>query len=211
MDAVRAQITGLVLAGGRGRRVGGQDKGRMTWGGSPLAEHALARLRPQVGTLLVSANRNLAQYAQGGVPVLPDVYAGFQGPLAGLHAGLSGCATPWLVTVACDVPDFPPDLVARLWQGKGDAPAAYAVCGERAQPTFALYARTLLPTLETFLASGERRMSTWLTTLGAAAVPFDDEAAFVNLNREGDFVVGDAARGGLPNFMRHPIRSPSSP
>ena len=211
MDAPRAQITGLVLAGGRGRRVGGQDKGRMAWGGSTLAEHAAARLRPQVGTLLVSANRNLAQYAQGGVPVLPDVYAGFQGPLAGLHAGLSGCATPWLVTVACDVPNFPPDLVARLWQGKGDAPAAYAVCGDRAQPTFALYARTLLPTLETFLASGERRLRAWLTTLGAAAVPFDDEAAFVNLNREGDFVAGDAARGGLPNFMRHPIRSPSSP
>ncbi|MBR4736336.1 MAG: molybdenum cofactor guanylyltransferase [Rhodocyclaceae bacterium] len=211
MDAPRAQITGLVLAGGQGRRVGGQDKGRMTWGGSPLAEHALARLRPQVGALLVSANRNLAQYAQGGVPVLPDVYAGFQGPLAGLHAGLSDCATPWLVTVACDVPNFPPDLVARLWQGKGDAPAAYAVCGDRAQPTFALYARTLLPTLETFLASGERRLRAWLTTLGAAAVRFDDEAAFVNLNREGDFVAGDAARGGLPNFMRHPIRSPSSP
>ena len=183
----------------------------MAWGDSTLAEHAAARLRPQVGTLLVSANRNLAQYAQQGVPVLPDVYAGFQGPLAGLHAGLSGCATPWLVTVACDVPNFPPDLVARLWQGKGDAPAAYAVCGERAQPTFALYARTLLPALETFLASGERRLRAWLTTLGAAAVPFDDEAAFVNLNREGDFVAGDAARGGLPNFMRHPIRSPSSP
>lgn len=191
MDAPRAQITGLVLAGGQGRRVGGQDKGRMMWGGSPLAEHALARLRPQVGALLLSANRNLAHYAQGGVPVLPDVYAGFQGPLAGLHAGLSGCATPWLVTVACDVPNFPPDLVARLWQGRGEAQAAYAVCGDRAQPTFALYARTLLPTLETFLASGERRMRTWLTTLGAVAVPFDDAAAFANLNRLEDFAHGE--------------------
>ena len=191
MDAPRAQITGLVLAGGQGRRVGGQDKGRMMWGGSPLAEHALARLRPQVGALLLSANRNLAHYAQGGVPVLPDVYAGFQGPLAGLHAGLSDCATPWLVTVACDVPNFPPDLVTRLWQGRGAAQAAYAVCGDRPQPTFALYARTLLPALETFLASGERRMRAWLQTLDAAAVPFDDAAAFANLNRMGDFV--DAA------------------
>lgn len=191
MDAPRAQITGLVLAGGQGRRVGGQDKGRMKWGGSPLAEHALTRLRPQVGALLVSANRNLAQYAQGGVPVLPDVYAGFQGPLAGLHAGLSDCATPWLVTVACDVPNFPPDLVARLWRGRGAAQAAYAVCGERAQPTFALYARTLLPALETFLASGERRMRTWLTTLDAVAVPFDDAAAFANLNRLEDFAHGE--------------------
>lgn len=191
MDAPRAQITGLVLAGGQGRRVGGQDKGRMRWGGSPLAEHALARLRPQVGALLLSANRNLAHYAQGGVPVLPDVYAGFQGPLAGLHAGLSDCATPWLVTVACDVPNFPPDLVARLWQGRGAAQAAYAVCGDRPQPTFALYARTLLPTLETFLASGERRMCTWLQTLNAAAVPFDDAAAFANLNRLEDFAHGE--------------------
>ena len=191
MDAPRAQITGLVLAGGQGRRVGGQDKGRMKWGGSPLAEHALTRLRPQVGALLLSANRNLAHYAQGGVPVLPDVYAGFQGPLAGLHAGLSDCATPWLVTVACDVPNFPPDLVARLWQSRGEAQAAYAVCGDRPQPTFALYARTLLPTLETFLASGERRMRTWLTTLDAVAVPFDDAAAFANLNRMGDFAHGE--------------------
>ena len=191
MDAPRAQITGLVLAGGQGRRVGGQDKGRMRWGGSPLAEHALTRLRPQVGALLLSANRNLAHYAQGGVPVLPDVYAGFQGPLAGLHAGLSDCATPWLVTVACDVPNFPPDLVARLWQGKGAAQAAYAVCGDRPQPTFALYARTLLPTLETFLASGERRMRTWLQTLNAAAVLFDEAAAFANLNRLEDFAHGE--------------------
>ena len=107
-------ITGLVLAGGRGSRMGGVDKGLQNHHGVPLALHALLRLAPQVGLTMINANRNLAAYESMGVPVWPDALADFAGPLAGFLAGLEHCDTPYLVTVPCDSPRFPEDLVARL-------------------------------------------------------------------------------------------------
>ena len=109
-----AEITGLVLAGGRGSRMGGVDKGLQNHLGMPLAMQALLRLGPQVGALMINANRNLGAYESMGVPVWPDAQLDYPGPLAGFLAGLEHCETPYLVTVPCDTPNFPTDLVARL-------------------------------------------------------------------------------------------------
>src|SRR6476661_9914986 len=107
-------VTGLILAGGRGSRMGGVDKGLQNFRGMPLALQTLMRLQPQVSDVLVNANRNLAAYEALGVPVWPDALPDFAGPLAGFLTGLERCETPWLATVPCDTPLFPPDLVARL-------------------------------------------------------------------------------------------------
>ena len=107
-------ITGLILAGGRGSRMGGVDKGLQNHLGMPLAMHALLRLGPQVGEIMINANRNLGAYEAMGVPVWPDTLPDYAGPLAGFLAGLEHCETPYLVTVPCDSPLFPDDLVQRL-------------------------------------------------------------------------------------------------
>ena len=183
----RAHITGLVLAGGRGSRMGGVDKGLQTLDGVPLARIALERLAPQVGRLMVNANRHLETYAGFGVPVWPDAAADFPGPLAGFLAGLEHCETPWLATVPCDSPRFPADLVAQLASAVGDAPAAVAATREaggvlQRQPVFALLRATLAPDLAAYLADGGRRIDAWLRALGAVQVPFEDVEAFVNVN-----------------------------
>ena len=115
----RDQITGVILAGGRGSRMGGADKGLQPYRGVPLAMHALLRLAPQVGEVMINANRNLAAYESMGAAVWPDALADYPGPLAGFLAGLEHCTTPYLVTVPCDSPHFPEDLVARLAQRAG--------------------------------------------------------------------------------------------
>lgn len=184
MDA--SQITGLVLCGGRGSRMGGVDKGLQTLGGAPLVQHALQRLKPQVGALMINANRHLDTYAGFGVPVWPDENADYAGPLAGFLAGLSHCATPWLATVPCDSPRFPLDLVARLAQGIGDAPAAIATTLEQGQvqrqPVFCLMSRALMGNLQSFIAEGGRKIEHWLTRQGGVDVAFDDASAFFNAN-----------------------------
>ena len=111
-------VTGIVLAGGLGRRMGdtvdGVDKGLLSLSGKPLVAHVIERLVPQVDVLLVNANRNADSYAQFGCQVVPDVIGGFAGPLAGLHAGMLAAATEWVVTAPCDSPLLPPNLVERL-------------------------------------------------------------------------------------------------
>ncbi|WP_164962111.1 molybdenum cofactor guanylyltransferase MobA [Rubrivivax sp. JA1026] len=177
----RDEVTGLVLAGGLGRRMGGVDKGLLAWQGRPLAQHALQRLAPQVGALAVSANRHLDTYAGFGVPVLTDTLPGSLGPLAGLLAGLRHARTRWLAVVPCDAPYFPVDLVARLAAGLGGAPIGYARAA-RTHPVFCLVDTALAETLEAALAGGERRVEHWLRASGGVAVDFDDEAAFANFN-----------------------------
>lgn len=183
----REDVTGLVLAGGRGSRMGGVDKGLQTLGGVPLARIALERLAPQVGRLMLNANRHLETYAGFGIPVWPDAAADFPGPLAGFLAGLAHCETPWLATVPCDSPRFPVDLVERLAAAVGQAPAAVAATREpggvlQRQPVFALMHRDLAGDLAAYLAGGERRIDAWLRGHGAVQVPFDDAEAFVNVN-----------------------------
>jgi molybdopterin-guanine dinucleotide biosynthesis protein A len=198
----RTQITGLVLAGGLGRRMGGVDKGLELLRGKPLAERVVERLGPQVGVLLVNANQNIDAYAQFG-RVVSDCIGGFAGPLAGLHAGLSACSTPLLASVPCDAPFLPLDLVERLHDGleRVQAEAAVARAGGRMQPVFALLRRDVLTSLGDFLAGGGSSVSAWLGSLATATVDFADADAFANVNtREELNRLGasptDATRGG---------------
>ena len=185
-------ITGLVLAGGRGSRMGGVDKGLQPYRGQALVQHALQRLAPQVGALMVNANRNLEAYATLGVPVWPDALADYPGPLAGLAAGLAHCRTPYLVSVPCDSPRFPTDLVARLTTALAahEAEIAMAAAVEdgvlRTQPVFCLLQVNLLPSLQRFLQSGQRKVDRWTATHRCRVVNFDDAAAFFNANTLAD-------------------------
>jgi molybdopterin-guanine dinucleotide biosynthesis protein A len=178
-------ITGVILAGGRGRRMGGVDKGLLELRGRPLAAWVAERLMPQVDELLVSANRSGERYAAIGYRVVGDRIPDFAGPLAGLHAALTVAAHPLVATVPCDSPFLPADLVLRLFSGltATDADVAVARSGGRVHPVFCLCRRDLLPHLDAYLASGERRMAGWQATLKVAEVAFDDEAeAFANVN-----------------------------
>lgn len=188
----RPGITGLVLAGGQGSRLGGQDKGLADWRGRPLVAHVLERLAPQVDRLLISANRNREIYARLGHPVVADTCPGYAGPLAGLQAGLAACATPLLAMVPCDAPRLPDDLVARLNDALATSTqtAAVAETGGRLQPTFLLCRRDLLPSLEACLAAGQRKLGAWLAEAGAVRVPFDEEG-FANFNTPEDFAASD--------------------
>lgn len=185
----REDITGLVLAGGRGSRMGGVDKGLQSFQGLPLALHALLRLQPQVGQAMLNANRNLAAYEAMGVPVWPDADADFAGPLAGMLAGLAHNETPWLVSVPCDTPGFPTDLVARLAEAaaRDDAEIAIAATREsdgslQPHPVFCLLQTQLLEPLDAFLASGQRKIDRWTATRRSVQVVFDDPAPFFNVN-----------------------------
>ena len=184
----RDSITGVILAGGRGSRMGGVDKGLQNYQGIPLAMHALLRLGPQVGQILVNANRNLAAYESLGAPVWPDVQPDYAGPLAGFLTGLEHCETPYLVTVPCDTPKFPEDLVARLASGLEAADAEIAMVATpqggvmRTQPVFCLMKAELLDSLVAFTAAGERKIDKWTATHRCVDVPFDDPAAFAGAN-----------------------------
>jgi molybdopterin-guanine dinucleotide biosynthesis protein A len=186
------EISGLILAGGRGTRMGGIDKGLQMHLGLPLAQHALERLSPQVGALMLNANRNLSTYQAMGVPVWQDEMPDFPGPLAGMLAGLMHCDTPYLVTVPCDSPNFPTDLVARLAQGLVDASADLATAytreaGElRAQPVFCLMRIALRNNLRAFIESGERKTGLFAARHRGTKVVFDDAAAFANANTLGE-------------------------
>ena len=186
-------ITGLVLAGGRGSRMGGVDKGLQNFNGMPLAMHTLLRLQAQVGQLMLKANRNRAAYESFGAPVWPVVLADYAGPLAGFLTGLERCETPYLVTAPCDTPLLPPDLVQRLAQqlDQEQAEIAMAAAPEadgtvRAQPVFCLLRVELLESLVRFTHGGGRKIDAWTAQHKTIVVPFnlpgDDPRAFFNAN-----------------------------
>lgn len=187
-----ADITGLVLAGGRGQRMGGVDKGLQLLRGTPLAQAALERLRAQVNGLLISANRHLDTYATFGVPVLTDGVPDHPGPLAGLLAGLRACPTAWLLTVPCDTPDFPADLAERLAHAVTAEGADIAMAATREdgrvqpQPVFCLVQRSLEPDLAAFIAEGGASPRAWAARHRTALVTFDEAAAFGNANTLAD-------------------------
>jgi molybdopterin-guanine dinucleotide biosynthesis protein A len=181
----REDITGVILAGGEGRRLGGADKGLQELRGRPMVQWVLDRLAPQVGTVLISANRNLPRYAGFGCRVLPDRIPDFAGPLAGLHAALAQAATPLVASVPCDSPFLPPDLIRRLHAAliAGQAELAVARAAGRTHRAFCLARREVLPGLDAFLAAGERKVGLWHASLNIVEVDFDDEAAaFTNIN-----------------------------
>ena len=183
----REAIAGLILAGGRGQRLGGVDKGLQPWRGRPLVDHALARLAPQVSAVMISANRNAPAYASRGVRVLADASDDFPGPLAGILAGLRAAATPWLAVVPCDSPRLPLDLVERLARGVGARRGA-VVQRERLEPVCCLLSTALADDLERYLADGGRKVEGWVAR-HASPVPFDrpdDAAAFANINTPDD-------------------------
>ena len=181
-------ITGLVLAGGRGTRMGGVDKGLQKHGVVPLALHALMRLGPQVGQVMINANRNLGAYEAFGAPVWPDAVPDYAGPLAGFLAGLEHCETPWMATVPCDSPLFPDDLVLRLAAAADaqGADIAMAATGEdgvlQAQPVFCLLKTALVESLTRFIQGGQRKIDKWTALHRCVEVPFDDAHAFSNAN-----------------------------
>lgn len=186
-------ITGLVLAGGRGSRMGGLDKGLQHLRGRPLVQHAIDRLQPQVGALLVNANRNLDAYRALGLPVHPDPAPDFSGPLAGYLSGLLHCRTPWMVTVPCDCPFFPLNLVARLAAAARTSGADCAIAATPEpggallpHPVFCLLRRTLLPSLQEFIAAGGRQVAGWTRMQSTVTVAFPQEGefdqAFLNVN-----------------------------
>lgn len=181
----REAITGLVLAGGLGRRMGGVDKGLRPFRGKPMVAWALERLEPQVEAIIVNANQNADRYAQFGHEVVADRIAGYAGPLAGLHAGLVVATTPLLVTVPCDSPLLPHDLVSRLYAdlSKHQAELAVARTGDQVHPVFSLVRRSVLDNLTRFLESGGRKIDAWYSALHVVEVAFDDEAdGFANIN-----------------------------
>lgn len=185
MNGGGRKITGVVLAGGLGRRMGGVDKGLVEFHGRPMVEHVIARLRPQVDELVINANQNPGRYAAFGFPVIADEIGGFAGPLAGLHAALSHARHPLVATAPCDSPFLPADLVERLHAGLvgADAQLAVARTFDQPHPVFCLCRRDVLPHLAAFLDGGGRKVDRWYTTLKVAEVRFDDEeAAFRNIN-----------------------------
>lgn len=197
-----SDITGLILAGGRGRRMGLVDKGLQSFNNRPLCAEVIQRLQPQVAGVIINANQNLARYQAFGFPVWPDQTADFAGPLAGMQSGLRHCQTPYLLTVPCDSPFLPADLAMRLSHALLQQNALLAVAVnrdpvrdcEQMQPVFCLMSIKLLPNLNDFLAQGGRKIEAWIAQLSekfaasdksdaaVVRVLFDDERAFCNLN-----------------------------
>jgi molybdopterin-guanine dinucleotide biosynthesis protein A len=182
---VPIEITGVVLAGGRGRRMGQVDKGLQLLHGKSLVQWVLERFSPQVGEVVISANQNVEHYAAHGFTVVADSIADFAGPLAGLHTALRWAAFPLVASVPCDAPFLPVDLVARLHAALLEAQADVAVARTFAQPqpVFCLCRRSLLPHLSEFLEQGGRKFDAWYATLKVIEVAFDEEAhQFANIN-----------------------------
>jgi len=184
-----AKITGLILAGGRAQRMGGIDKGLIPFHQKPLIESTMTRLKPQVSTILINANRNVTKYAAYGYPVIMDETPDFSGPLAGFSAGLKACKTPYLLTAPCDSPLLPEDLGARLATEleQGDYQLVYASSKETdgkvwAQPVFCLMRANLQDSLEAFLKKGDLKIDRWFKELKSSTVIFDEANAFANVN-----------------------------
>ena len=188
MSITKEQITGLILAGGMGSRMGGVDKGLQEFDGMPLAARVLQRIAPQVGALLINANRHYDDYARMGAPVVADLIEGYAGPLAGLQAGLARCDTEYLVSAPCDSPLLPADLVRTLANtlSEQQADAAVAVTGHgeqrRRHPVFLLVRSSMRDSLAAYLNDGGRKVDSWLRSLHCVEAQFDDEHAFSNAN-----------------------------
>lgn len=178
-----SDVSGIVLAGGQGRRMGGVDKGLVLLRGKPMVAWVLGRLAPQVNEIIVNANQNVETYAGFGHRVVSDAVGGFAGPLAGLHAGLTAASHPLAVTVPCDSPFLPLDLVARLHKALGNNDLAVAKTSDQPHPVFSLVRRSVLDHLGAFLGDGGRKIDAWYASLEVIEVPFDDQTeAFRNIN-----------------------------
>lgn len=180
---LESAITGVVLAGGKGRRMGGADKGLLELNGKPLWKHVTDALASQLETVVVNANRHQEIYQASGLKVIPDSLADFPGPLAGMLSVFLQQDGDWFLFCPCDTPYIPDDLVARLQTLREGAPVVWVHDGERDHPTIALIHRSLQPLLQDYLKSGERRVMVFMQLAGGHAVDFSDcKGAFVNVN-----------------------------
>lgn len=180
-------LTGVILAGGQGRRMGGQDKGLVSLNGKPLYQHVLERLRPQVDIVMINANRNIDRYQLSGCRVVQDELDDYPGPLAGIYSALRAIEGEWAVFSSCDTPDIPLNFVEQLVHQRGDASAVWVRSQERDHPTLALIHRDVAAPLYQYLQAGERRLMHFLHDQGGHAVLLaDDESAFRNINTPDD-------------------------
>lgn len=177
-------ITGLILAGGRARRLHEQDKGLIQLGNQALIEYVIARLRPQTGEILINANRNRETYRRFGYPVIADTLPDFAGPLAGLLAGLQHMTNQWLVSAPCDNPWLPVDLVERMATAANARQCLLAVagCGGQLQPVYCLLHRSLRDSLSGYLAGGRHKVQEWIGQQAHCVVDFPDAHEFANIN-----------------------------
>ena len=182
-------ITGLILAGGRAQRMGGIDKGLIPFHSKPLIESAIAKLKPQVQTIVINANRNITKYAGYGYPVIMDETPDFSGPLAGFSVGLKACKTPYLLTAPCDSPLLPNNLAEQLSaeMERGDFQLVYASSNEEdgkvwSQPVFCLMRANLQDSLAGFLLKGDLKIDRWFKELRSSTVIFDNPQVFANVN-----------------------------
>ena len=182
------EITGLILAGGRGMRMGGVDKGLQTLQGKPMILHVIQRLQPQVDRIMINANQNLDRYREFNFPVCADEKNDYAGPLAGMQAGLIHCETAYMLTAPCDTPMLPTDLVTQLATALEKSKADIAVANTKQhdrihrQPVFCLMKKTVLTDLTAALERGVRKVDLWLAEKKLVDVVFDDETAFANIN-----------------------------
>ena len=181
-------VTGVILAGGLGRRMGGVDKGLKVLLAKPMVQWVLERFAPQVDEVLINANQNIDSYSAYGHRIVPDLIGGYAGPLAGLHRGLTEARHPLVATVPCDSPFLPLDLVARLLGALESEGAALAVArtGDQAHPVFCLCRRDVLASLTSFLQDGGRKIDAWYSALNVVEVQFEDERGFSNINTEAE-------------------------
>jgi molybdenum cofactor guanylyltransferase len=195
MSVKREHITAVIVAGGKGRRLGGQDKGLVRYQGKALIEHVLTRIKPQLDTIIINANRNQDVYARYGFPVISDEMRDFQGPLAGFASAMKFVSTDYILTLPCDGPSLPADLVERMLKQLNPCAAqtdciAVAHDGIRIQPVYALIPVSLLESLENFLASGERKIDLWYAKHKNMLVDFsDNKVAFLNINYKEQLVI----------------------
>lgn len=187
MTSNKNNITAVILAGGKGSRLGGQDKGLVDYNGKPLIEHVLERISPQVGTVLINANRNVDTYKQYGFPVINDDLSDFQGPLAGFASAMRASTTSHILTLPCDGPLLPLDLASRMLKKLSEKAGSIVVAhdGKRLQPVHALIPITLLESLEYFLANGDRKIDLWYAEHLVTLANFSDNPkVFSNINTE---------------------------
>ena len=182
-------ITGLILAGGRAQRMGGIDKGLISFHGKPLIESAIDRLQPQVGTILINANRSITKYSHYGYPVLMDETPDFSGPLAGFSVGLKHCKTTYLLTSPCDSPLLPNDLAEKMGTEleKNNLELVFASSKENdgkiwSQPVFCLMKSSLKDSLDVFLCKGDLKIDRWFKELRSGTVVFENPQVFANVN-----------------------------